>query len=101
MKRILALFFVLIAVSARPSADKVTSLPGFHGKLSFEMYSGYLQGSSDNIQLHYVFVEAKNNSDVAPLVLWLNGGPGCSSLMGMFTENGPLLVSYRFLMERY
>nr|CDS33297.1 lysosomal protective protein [Hymenolepis microstoma] len=92
MKRILLLLFALIAVSSRPSADKMTSIPGFDGKINFEMYSGYLQGSNSNIQLHYVFVEAKNNSDTAPLVLWLNGGPGCSSLMGMFTENGPLLI---------
>ncbi|VDO06327.1 unnamed protein product [Rodentolepis nana] len=93
MKRISLLLFALIVVSSRPSADKVASIPGFSGKLTFEIYSGYLEGSNSNIQLHYVFAEAKNNSDTAPLVLWLNGGPGCSSLMGFFTENGPLLYA--------
>lgn len=78
---------------ARPDSDLVKSLPGFDAPLTFEMYSGYLQGATENFQLHYVFVEAQNDSANAPLVLWLNGGPGCSSLLGMFTENGPLLVS--------
>ena len=37
----------------------------------------------------------KNTSldDSAPLILWLNGGPGSSSMFGLFLENGPLRVT--------
>ena len=34
----------------------------------------------------------QTNADKAPVVLWLQGGPGGSSLFGLFVENGPYSV---------
>ncbi|KAA3682185.1 cathepsin A (carboxypeptidase C) [Paragonimus westermani] len=72
--------------------DRIIFLPGLSEQPSFAQFSGYLKGSSDNFQLHYWFVEAVEKPDEAPLVLWLNGGPGCSSMEGLLEENGPFVV---------
>ena len=55
---------------------------------SVQQASGYLD-IADNKHLFFWFFEARQNPEEAPLVLWLNGGPGCSSMIGLFQENGP------------
>ena len=54
-------------------------------------YAGYLN-ATDNHQLFYWYHESTTSPESKPLVLWLNGGPGCSSLGGMFTELGPFVL---------
>lgn len=40
-------------------------------------------------KLYYYFVESERNPTKDPVVLWLNGGPGCSSFDGFVYEHGP------------
>lgn len=54
------------------------------------MFSGYIAvDEAATRKLFYWFVEAQDSPDKAPVVLWTNGGPGCSGLGGFFTEQGP------------
>ncbi|KAM9248080.1 lysosomal protective protein [Dugong dugon] len=76
---------------AAPQQDEIQFLPGLAKQPSFRQYSGYLHGSGSK-HLHYWFVEAQKDPKSSPVVLWLNGGPGCSSLNGFLTEHGPFLI---------
>ncbi|KAK7748443.1 hypothetical protein SLS62_008599 [Diatrype stigma] len=51
-------------------------------------YSGYVSMSPSDNMWFWLF-EARENPDQAPLVLYFGGGPGCSSMMGTFINNGP------------
>ncbi|KAK7737738.1 hypothetical protein SLS53_006358 [Cytospora paraplurivora] len=51
-------------------------------------YSGYIT-TGVNMHMWFWFFESRNNPATDPVALWLNGGPGCSSMQGLFRENGP------------
>lgn len=42
--------------------------------------------------MFYLFFESRTNKK-DPVVIWLTGGPGCSSEMAVFYENGPFSIA--------
>ncbi|KAJ0943660.1 putative carboxypeptidase D [Helianthus annuus] len=76
-------------------ADKISSLPGQPAGTDFDQYSGYVTVDPDHGRaLFYYLAESPINSSTNPLVLWLTGGPGCSSFGGgAMLELGPFRVN--------
>ncbi|URD92229.1 serine carboxypeptidase II-3-like [Musa troglodytarum] len=75
--------------------DKIDRLPGQPEGRSINQYAGYVTVDHHNGRaLFYYFVESPEDQAKKPLVLWLNGGPGCSSLgYGAMEELGPFRVN--------
>ncbi|KAK1432916.1 hypothetical protein QVD17_09819 [Tagetes erecta] len=75
-------------------ADRIISLPG-QPNVSFNQFSGYV--TVDHVAgraLFYWLTETPNHPISKPLVIWLNGGPGCSSVAyGASEEVGPFRIN--------
>ncbi|TNV79040.1 hypothetical protein FGO68_gene12523 [Halteria grandinella] len=91
MRAVTVLASFLLAIKALPAADRVESLYQMPD-LSFGLYSGYLPVAGTSKQLHYVAALSENNWQTDPVLLWFNGGPGCSSMLGWLSENGPYSI---------
>ncbi|KAL3651843.1 hypothetical protein CASFOL_004845 [Castilleja foliolosa] len=73
--------------------DRIERLPG-QPPVKFKQYGGYVTVDQTNgREFYYYFVEAHHSKNTLPLLLWLNGGPGCSSIgNGAMEELGPFRV---------
>ncbi|KAF8102319.1 hypothetical protein N665_0198s0032 [Sinapis alba] len=78
-----------------------------HGYVSSDPYleelahhAGYYNlPNTKSSRLFYFFFESRNNI-TDPVVIWLTGGPGCSSSLGLFTENGPFTLTEDLSLSR-
>ncbi|KAL3138597.1 hypothetical protein ABBQ32_006363 [Trebouxia sp. C0010 RCD-2024] len=74
---------------------EITQLPGLKGEFKSRHYGGYITVDEPHKRkLYYYFVTSEGEPIRDPLVLWLNGGPGCSSFDGFIYEHGPFRVNF-------
>jgi vitellogenic carboxypeptidase-like protein len=95
----LIFFSFLQYQSSLSLSDSSTSFP----KEALPTKSGYLPVSStSNSSIFYTFYEAQNSTSPlsqTPLLIWLQGGPGCSSMLANFYELGPWRVTKSLTLE--
>lgn len=81
---------VLAAAACALQEDIMGRLPDAP-EFNSKTYSGYLK-VSETKKLHYAFAESETDPQNDPVIVWFNGGPGCSSMLAFMQENGPLAL---------
>ncbi|KAH8696547.1 Alpha/Beta hydrolase protein [Talaromyces proteolyticus] len=77
-------------------------VPGSICDSASESYAGYINFPANTmkdaiqdfpVHLFFWYFESQSDPKTSPLSIWLQGGPGGSSMFGAFTENGPCAVN--------
>jgi carboxypeptidase C (cathepsin A) len=109
--RVLLVTLAILAISCSASTDRLS----FH-KISTsnlrepseasiptsgpERYSGYFKlNRTYDAHMFFFYFEAREAPADAPVVLWMTGGPGCSSELAVFYENGPFTINEDMTLE--
>lgn len=70
---------------------QTAALVNFGEFQNVKSYSGYLTVDKRfQSNLFFWFFPAAHNYSGVPVILWLQGGPGSTSMFGLFNEHGPL-----------
>ncbi|KAH8063419.1 serine carboxypeptidase [Aureococcus anophagefferens] len=98
MDRAFVLALLRCYAFAAPASDAVPKLPGWDKPLPSKVYSGFVDVSAAmgmDMKVHYLYHESEGDPAKDPTILWTNGGPGASSMFGVFVELGPLVLDER------
>ena len=95
MKILLISLLLLIGAlaSVKPGAAHISEIDNVYKK---DWFSGYLDVDNNSTHMHYFFFPSQNSPSTDPLLIWFNGGPGCSSLLGALYEHGPFILNDAF-----
>ncbi|KAL7580720.1 hypothetical protein ACA910_001005 [Epithemia clementina (nom. ined.)] len=98
---------VTVEIPSSPDGHLVTDLLPLTKdgeELTVRHWAGHLPASGDNHKYFFYWLfEPETVDEHTPILIWLNGGPACSSMDGLFLENGPLqwtLVDGKYMLQK-
>jgi len=96
---VLLLVGVALAAVRDHYGKEVVGLPN-SAKITDKSYAGFVIVEPINeASLFYWFFESRSDPAKDPLVLWMTGGPGCSSGLAIVFENGPFTIDSTLTLQ--